>query len=172
MQVMNRPGFFRRFGAYLVDVLVFAGIYWAIVCWCYGISITDFMQAISVAFRPGGEYFLMSVNGLQICYYGIFHTLGGQTPGKALMGIRLVDASGGTVSNGQIFVRCLVFPGLYYVVAVGVVPLLVHAPIWFRLVVIFIIPLVMLADLILPLVDWRFQRCLHDVVAGTRVVAD
>ncbi len=74
----------------------------------------------------------------------------GQTVGKALLGICIVDAGGGRAPLWKLVcIRALFFPFMY-------------------LIVIWPLTLLPLADV--ALVFTRSRRCLHDLAAGTRVV--
>jgi uncharacterized RDD family membrane protein YckC len=83
-------GFWRRFGAALIDGLV-VGIVELILRLLLG----DVGFAIAIVFSFG--------------YYTYFHGNTGQTPGDAALGIRVVDIdSGAVIGYPRAFGRCLV----------------------------------------------------------------
>ncbi len=88
-----RVGFWRRFGAFVIDALV-TGI------------VEGILSAILGRALGYGVGTLVS-----LAYFTYFHGTTGQTPGDAALGIRVVDLRNGTgapIGYGRAFVRWLV----------------------------------------------------------------
>ena len=89
----ERSGFWRRFAAALIDALV------------VGVSTT--ILRVILGFAAGEGIGLILAFG----YYTYFHGRTGQTPGDAVMSIRLIDLrdqTGEPIGYGRAFLRCLV----------------------------------------------------------------
>jgi uncharacterized RDD family membrane protein YckC len=88
-----RSGFWRRFAAALIDGIVIG-------------VVSGILRAILGAGAGGGIGLLIGFG-----YYTYFHGNTGQTPGDAVLSIRVVDLRDGTgepIGYGRAFVRCLV----------------------------------------------------------------
>jgi uncharacterized RDD family membrane protein YckC len=89
----ERSGFWRRFAAALIDALV------------VGVSTT--ILRVILGFAAGEGIGILLAFG----YYTYFHGRTGQTPGDAVMSIRVIDFRDGTgepIGYGRAFLRCLV----------------------------------------------------------------
>ena len=94
-------GFWRRFGAALIDALVVGIVELILRLILGGTGI-----ALSIVFSFG--------------YYTYFHGRTGQTPGDAALGIRVVDIdTGNVIGYGRAFGRCLVSIVSGLVIVVG-----------------------------------------------------
>lgn len=117
MAVGYFAGFWRRLGAYLVDLVLLIGLYYGL--WVFGV-----INAIAYAMGYVGRRFLgvgapspeiltfigtLVVVGLpllvDVIYRVGFWTWRGQTLGKMLFGIRIVQADGAPLTFGQAVVR-------------------------------------------------------------------
>jgi uncharacterized RDD family membrane protein YckC len=94
-------GFVSRFFAYAIDILV-VSLSVIIIIWVVNTTISIFqvepiidIEAVSLAVT--GLLLLLYVSG----YYVLFWTLAGQTPGKLLLGLRIVTIDGGQISFSQ-----------------------------------------------------------------------
>lgn len=135
-----------RLAAAIID-----GIILALIVWPYAMSTDYWTRATQdqVGTSELLQLSLVSLIGFLVLHGYLLHK-SGQTIGKRLLGIRIVSASDGQlVSLGKIF-------GLRYVPIqiAGVIPVVGQ---------------------ILPLLDVLFifredRRCLHDFIAGTKVV--
>ena len=140
----------RRLGAYLIDLIIAGIVLGVLAVLNLGISLEDLArdpmtQQMSTA---GGIAYLvifMVINGYLLVTKG-------QTLGKLALGIRIVDA----VSNGA--ATAVKILGLRYVLVmlVGAIPIIGG---------------------LLGLIDFLFifredRRCVHDLLAGTKVVSD
>jgi uncharacterized RDD family membrane protein YckC len=140
----------RRFGAYMIDAIIAGIALVVVVALNLGISWADIIrdpmtQQIPIAGSIGFLVIFMAINGY-------FLVTKGQTLGKWMLGIRIVDAA----SNGAATAVKLL--GLRYVLV-----LLVMA-----------IPMI---GQLLGLIDVLFifrsdRRCVHDLLAGTKVVSN
>jgi uncharacterized RDD family membrane protein YckC len=89
----ERSGFWRRFAAALIDGLV------------VGVSTT--ILRLIIGDSAGEGIGILVAFG----YYTYFHGRTGQTPGDAVMSIRVIDLRDGTgepIGYGRAFIRCLV----------------------------------------------------------------
>ena len=140
----------RRLGAYLIDLIIAGIVLGVLAVLNLGISLEDLArdpmtQQMSTA---GGIAYLvifMVINGYLLVTKG-------QTLGKLALGIRIVDA----VSNGA--ATAVKILGLRYVLVmlVGAIPIIGG---------------------LLGLIDFLFifredRRCVHDLIAGTKVVSN
>lgn len=135
-----------RLGASTID-----GVLLGLIVWPY-VMTTDYWTRAAQGQVEFGDLLQLSLVSLIgfLALHGYLLHKNGQTIGKRLLGIRIVSASDGQiVSLGKIF-------GLRYVPIqiAGIIPLVGN---------------------LLPLLDVLFifredRRCLHDFIAGTRVV--
>ena len=140
----------RRLGAYLIDLIIAGIVLGVLAVLNLGISLEDLArdpmtQQMSTA---GGIAYLvifMVINGYLLVTKG-------QTLGKLVLGIRIVDAG----SNGA--ATAVKILGLRYVLVmlVGAIPIIGG---------------------LLGLIDFLFifredRRCVHDLIAGTKVVSN
>lgn len=77
-------------------------------------------------------------------YHWVSLTVAGRTPGKAVLGLRVVCRDGSPISAGRAFVRVLTFPLAFLLFGLGFIGILVD----------------------------RERRGLYDFIAGTTVVYD
>jgi uncharacterized RDD family membrane protein YckC len=99
-----RSGFWRRFAAALIDGLV------------VGVSTTILRVILGDAAGEGIGILLA------FGYYTYFHGRTGQTPGDAVMSIRVIDLRDGTgepIGYGRAFIRCLVSIVSGFVLVIG-----------------------------------------------------
>ena len=130
-------GFWIRLVAMLIDTALFAAVEFVLgqaasLTWGSGII------AVPLFAPTMGAFMLV----LTAAYYVVLHTLYGQTVGKMLVRVRVVELDGRPLSSGTSFLRWLGY-------------LLSGLPVMLGFV---------LAGL------RRDKRALHDLVAGTRVV--
>jgi uncharacterized RDD family membrane protein YckC len=140
-------GFFRRAGAFLIDIIVILAL-WIVMFFLsyigYKVGLSAHARAVTweratplVALLTWGSI------GLATAYFVVFHGLDGKTIGKRLLGLRVVGDERGTISYRRAFLRWLL--------------------------------LVLLAPLVLGLL-WvlgsKEKRAWHDSLAGTWVIRD
>ena len=142
-----------RFGAYLVDVVVSTIVFLVIIGFGWWITFDDLAQfgtqpSTTDILRVASLYVVvfMAINGYLLVTRG-------QTVGKLMLGIRIVDsASDGDVSAAKVVgLRYIIFFGLQTIPVFGMREL------------------VGLLDALFIFRDDR--RCLHDLLAGTKVVS-
>jgi uncharacterized RDD family membrane protein YckC len=97
-------GFWRRLDAFAVDCLVLA-----VPAMFLGLALFDLAESL------GGAGRLIGVIAA-LLYFGLMNSrLGrGQTLGKRLLGLRVVDRSGGLLSPARSIVRFIVFSAPYF----------------------------------------------------------
>ncbi len=107
---IRRGGFFRRSCAFLVDLVVlffFSSLLFYFTYVGYRVGMAAHQQSISFDnwdfLRLLSFAWLLLVTG----YFVLFHGSGGQTVGKWVLGLRVVDADGGAITYGQALVRWL-----------------------------------------------------------------
>jgi uncharacterized RDD family membrane protein YckC len=135
-----------RLGAAIID-----GVILGLVIWPYAMTTDYWTRAMQgqVEMSDLLSLSLVSLIGFLVLHGYLLHT-SGQTIGKRLLGIRIVSATDGQIiSLGRVF-------GLRYV------PIQIAS----------VLPAI---GNILPLLDVLFifredRRCLHDLIAGTKVV--
>lgn len=137
-------GFVTRFVAFLIDSLVLFGIYSlsAVIALAIGSFFQQDLFALAREETFVGVLVSAVVALFPMVYYTFFWALIGQTPGKALMGIRIYTLDGQKLSLRRAFVRYLSY--------------------WLSAMLLF-------AGFLLVLVDNRRQT-LHDKIAKTVVV--
>jgi len=112
-------GFWRRFGAYVIDAIItgiIAGLLGGVLGAIVRVSTND---TTGTAFR-GGLIGLL----VYLVYFGYFWSRDGQTLGYMALGIRLVRTTGPTVSLGVAFVRAAL---VYLSFALCLVPAIISA---------------------------------------------
>lgn len=107
---MNYAGFFKRFAAFIVDLIIVVAIYVAVALLLGKLA--------SFGVGPGIVNFAFVV--VFVLYYAVFDSSKYQaTPGKLLFGIKIVDANGGRLSFGTACLRSFIknvsfiFPPIY-----------------------------------------------------------
>ena len=100
----ERSGFWRRFAAALIDGIA--------------VGVATTILRVILGFAAGEGIGILIAFG----YYTYFHGNTGQTPGDAVMSIRVVDFRDGTgkpIGYGRAFVRCLVSIVSGFVLLIG-----------------------------------------------------
>ena len=143
-----------RLGAYLVDSLILAIVFLVVVASGFWITFDDIIQMGTL---PGTNDVLQVMIVFIVVFMvinGYLLVMRGQTVGKLMLGIRIVDsATGGKVSAAKVLgLRYIVFFGLQIIPVFGMREL------------------VSLFDAVFIFRDDR--RCLHDLLAGTKVVSN
>jgi uncharacterized RDD family membrane protein YckC len=91
-------GFGIRLGAYLIDAIILALIY---LVGAFGI-----VQAQAVGLDPIASGVLTVIFYILVIFYDlIFWTMRGATPGKMLLGLKIVTRDGGNISFGKALLR-------------------------------------------------------------------
>jgi uncharacterized RDD family membrane protein YckC len=124
-QTVNAParvqvvGFFRRAAAGVVDATILSAVFavlGSIVALATGHPLPrlsqlgpDYLVDLAVNGSFAAEAGLVLAGILAFLYFFIFHTLRGQTPGKRLCRVRLIDGYGETPSPGRALIRSLAY---------------------------------------------------------------
>lgn len=106
-------GFWRRFYAFTIDkvILGFIGmILMAVGTTAFGLGISPYDMAADpeALMALGGKIFLLYQGVslfLDMVYFSYFHGTTGQTPGKRLLGLRVVQETGAPIGLGTAFLR-------------------------------------------------------------------
>lgn len=116
----RRPaGPVSRLVAYLLDAAAAAGL--------FGLTVSTFTYlanlVVSTDFRPtrdGGGVWLALATAFTLFYFWVGAVVAGRTPGKALVGLRIVDVSNEPIGPLRALLRTVVFP-LGFVFGIGFV---------------------------------------------------
>ena len=143
-----------RLGAYLVDSLILVIVFLVIVASGVWITLDDIIQMGTLPSMNDALQVTMLFIVVFMVINGYLLVMRGQTIGKLMLGIRIVDsATGGKVSAAKVLgLRYIVFFGLQIIPVPGMREL------------------VSLFDAVFIFRDDR--RCLHDLLAGTKVVSN
>lgn len=160
---LERPTFLRRFGSWLLDCL-------ALITLC-GIA-----MLIWVVSTGSSSEDLVKIRGwlplaaviTQFIYLWVAHARYGQTVGKFICHLRVVNRDGSPISVGTAFLRAFIFvlPGIFRAIALlsgDRVMLNVSAKFG---------SLIWILIIAMALADRKMQRSLHDRIAGTRVIQE
>jgi len=143
---IRKGGFFRRFIAFAVDSIVQAVIIYAFILAGFyalkkGVAVTGEGLSVEQIAHLLGPIWLMAVI-VNAGYFTFFHCATGQTPGKMILGLKVVGKDGRPLTLGRSFLR------------------------WFSY---FLSALPFMLGYLIVLFD-RQKRALHDRVAGTCVI--
>ncbi len=169
---LETPSFYRRLTAWLVDcgILVLLGT--AITLWSFNVTAFNHESLLALQATPDDKDVGLAIAWVQVCYFGLFHSLMGRTPGKAMLFLRVVDANGYTPSFGQIFLRSILYPGLFIIPELALRYLSDYINPVVAVAGLALVILWAILDFIMTPIDFKAQRSLHDLLANTRVVVD
>src|SRR5262245_38637433 len=98
-------GFWRRFWALFIDDILLLAIIIPVLMWMYGDEFMAAAMGQGAAFAPGPAYYAIT-NLFPIIATILFWKYRQATPGKMLLGLKIVDASTlGPLGTGQMFGR-------------------------------------------------------------------
>jgi uncharacterized RDD family membrane protein YckC len=133
-------GFASRFASFVVDLVVFTGIFMLALA---AINFTaSILTGKDIAFNRGNLWVVIAYLVWGFIYFAHFWGLNGRTAGEALFGVQVLTDEGGDVSFRRAALRTLAFPLSFIILGLGFLGILLG--------------------------DQR--RALHDVIAGTVVV--
>ena len=143
-----------RLGAYLVDSLILAIVFLVVVASGFWMTFDDIIQMGTLPSTNDVLQVMMVFAVVFMVINGYLLVMRGQTVGKLILGIRIVDSTtGSNVSIGKVLgLRYIVFFGLQTIPVPGMREL------------------VSFFDAVFIFRDDR--RCLHDLLAGTKVVSN
>ncbi|MFA7237085.1 MAG: RDD family protein [Phycisphaeraceae bacterium] len=169
---LERSSFWRRFGAYFIDGLIFGAL-----SGCVGGGVGGALAATDnmAMFLAVTTFLQLLVVLAQLSYFALLHAKYGQTWGKMAVKIKVVQPDGSDITTGQAWKRSFFYIGPQVVLlAVSFLIALLAPPSPTTQVVanVIVVPgaLYILASIITALVDRQQQRAIHDYVAGTRVI--
>lgn len=93
-------GFWRRVAAVLIDAVILMIVMFPIQMAIVMFAAPNINRAGSLAFGFVGVIWLLSL-ALNVSYYGYFLSQKSATPGKMLMGLKVITAAGGRLSVGH-----------------------------------------------------------------------
>ena len=158
-------GPFRRLPAYLIDFLIRLAV--VVLVLCAGAFFSFGGLGVGVNITPVLiPSFLLSWFVMQWFYGGICETfMNGKTPGKWVMGIRVLTTDGRPINGLQAVLRNL----MRFVDLMPMVSLQVFEP-WFDVSPVYVLPTYLLGLSVMAC-NSRFQR-LGDLVCGTMVIVE
>lgn len=174
----EKPTVLRRFGCLFLDGLIiglvvalFSGLAGAVAA----VMSSDLDDAastrMSMMFSQAAS---LVTSVLVLLYYTYFHGIKGQTPGKMAGKLFVVNPDGSPIGVKKAFWRAIFYNGPSMILSVALLLTLVTLPLSTFLVVTGIGSLVVgvyaIVDIAMALIDTRYQRSLHDLLAKTRVV--
>lgn len=107
-------GFLPRAGAYIIDTLILYALTFA-TSWGMGLFLSMVLYLVSVVLGVGYQFSEVDttcasyiIGFIQVTvYFTLFEWLYGRTPGKLILGMRVISSDGGSCSFKQAFQRAL-----------------------------------------------------------------
>jgi uncharacterized RDD family membrane protein YckC len=135
-------GAMTRFVAYIVDTGIIFGSFVAIVALVT--AVLHLVIGADVSINPSSPWWSIPLAGWWFLYYWYCYMASGKTPGKTLLGLRVVRSDGSNLHGGRAAIRVLAFPLSFLCFGLGFFGIIVG----------------------------RQRHALHDVIADTSVVYD
>lgn len=152
-------GFWRRIGALFVDAVILGAV---------GFPLG---MLLGERYAPAGTPCRLVGLVVIIPYLGVMGSRlgGGQTLGKRLLGLRVVDSNGQPLAMGRAFARAalLSLPWVFNGVRFGTLGPVVLATLWIAGVLVFGVGGAIIGTYVL---NRRTRQALHDLVAGSYVI--
>ncbi len=162
-----RPGVWRRFGCIFLDGIVFIvpSIGLPLLLGIpYGEPVGE---PVYIPRRIVTQIILLA---LILPYFGLLHSWHGQSLGKMVGKLRVINMDGTPISRAKAFVRAAAYTFGSILMTLAMILYMLFHNATITSVGIVLGPIWMLADYILALADTRMQRSLHDRICGTRVI--
>lgn len=140
----NYAGVFTRLAAFVIDWLVIAVSYSLLLGGASFLLSALFAWDIGVADSDHSLYWILGMAGWAFIYLVVGLIVSGRTPGKAVVGLRVVCRDGTPLTPARAAVRVLALPLSFAILGLG----------------------------FLGVLFGRERRALHDVIAGAAVVYD
>lgn len=120
---MQVVGFWRRYGAYLIDSILLTAVFTVLSFFLSFIGLTSLAategESIGVLLASQILYFVIAF-AILFCYYIFMHSSSWQgTIGKRVLGIKVVDEYGERISTGKSTIRFLVYTFLSPILYIG-----------------------------------------------------
>jgi uncharacterized RDD family membrane protein YckC len=110
-------GAVTRLAAYVIDsiivVALFAGGVWLFT------SVLHLVASVTISVNRSSWWWLVPLSVWYFLYYWYCYTASGKTPGKALLGLRVVRSDGSTLHGARAAVRVVTFPLGYFLFGLG-----------------------------------------------------
>lgn len=136
-------GAFTRLAAFLIDWFILAALYGALVAGAQWFSAA--FLGFELRISDQNRWFWVAGFGIwAYSYMAVGLTITGRTPGKSLLGLKVVTRNGQPLGAGRASARVLAEPLSFVAFGLGLVGIVIG----------------------------RERRALHDVIAGTAVVYD
>ncbi len=161
----NVAPFHKRLLAWLIDVAIFF-CYWKIMNFIF----LPFVKKIDVDGTANTYWFALIII-LPITFYPLVceYTMKGQTIGKKLMRIKIINETGGNATLSQYMLRWLIRVGDNYLVALIYI-FMILGPIGFIFIFFFgFVGLLIFVDFLCMLINKKGQR-MGDIAAGTILI--
>lgn len=136
--VVRYGGFWKRLAAFLIDALILSAINIP-VAMLMGDAVRP-RAGVSISYAFSVSYLASTV--LALVYYGYFLSQKAATPGKMLMGLKVVTASGGRIGVGRAIARYFAYIVSGVLLCIGYLMIAFDSQ----------------------------KRALHDYICGTRVI--
>ena len=163
-----RPGVWRRIGCIFVIDGIVLGAFGLILDYTFGITLgTPLTDPRLISHRLIVSIIALAV---AILYFGLLHGWKGQSLGKMVGNLRVINMDGTPISKPKAFARALAYTFGNVLVVLALLAGLLTKNVSIIAAGVFLGGTWGLADCILALVDTRMQRSLHDRICGTRVI--
>lgn len=178
----EKPTVLRRWGCMIIDGLIMGVVFVLIsavgggvigaLTVMYGDELEEDTKVRLISLLPQVASLLYGV--VVLAYYTYFHGVKGQTPGKMVGHLYVVNPDGSPIGVKTAFWRAVFYNGpsmlmaFLLIVGIGLMPLTSLDII--TTVASLLVSVYLLVDVIVALVDTKQQRALHDMLAKTRVV--
>ncbi len=163
-----RPGVWRRIGCiFFIDGIVL-GVFGLLMNYAFGIPFGAFVADPKLISRR--IIALTIALAVAVLYFGLLHGWKGQSLGKMVGKLRVINMDGTPISKPKAFARALAYMFGSVLLALAMLIALLAKNMTLIAAGVSLGYIWVLADCILALVDTRMQRSLHDRICGTRVV--
>ncbi len=174
-----RPSALRRFGCIFLDWLILAVPMVILEFVLFGAFLVSNPNQFTNNQPTSRPFILLKLFFLVIgvgylTYFALLHARNGQTVGKKVGNLRVVNLDGTAISTRTAWLRAFAYVGPNFVVSAGTLLFAaILSPTAFAAVIAIMNFAALgwfLAEVILGLSDRQMQRTLHDRIAGTRVI--
>jgi len=163
-----RPGVWRRIGCIFFIDGILLGIFGWVLNYVFGINFFTPLTDPGVMSRR----VIVSVIAVAVAnlYFGLLHGWKGQSLGKMVGNLRVINMDGTPISKPKAFARALAYTFGNVLTVLALLAGALTKNVAIISVGVFLGGIWGLVDGILALVDTRVQRTLHDRICGTRVI--
>lgn len=156
---MKIPSFWSRVSAFLIDLVILS-----IIGYIFGIGFESYLSSI-------GNYALLFGMIITLFYFTIFNSkiFKGQTIGKKLVNVEVVDKNGNFISLAQSLYRSLILIVPYFTVNIKV-PGIEYSS-FLDLLIKIVLTLLIIGVIVFYIFNKGNRQSLHDILAGTYVIS-